>query len=62
MDIATVLNTANIKMTSFNAHDVGDGLSIASVVLEVRNYEELRLVMGKLSAVKGVTKVTRSDR
>ena len=61
MDIATVLNSANIKMTSFNARDVGDGYSTASVSLEVKNSDELRTVISRLSSIKSVTNVTRSD-
>ena len=62
VDIASVVSSAKIKMTSFSARDVGDGLSTASVTLEVRNSTELNNVIHRLSTVSGVTEVRRSDR
>ncbi|MBR4744367.1 MAG: bifunctional (p)ppGpp synthetase/guanosine-3',5'-bis(diphosphate) 3'-pyrophosphohydrolase, partial [Oscillospiraceae bacterium] len=62
VDIATVVSAAKIKMTSFSARDVGDGLSTASVTLEVRNAGELNAVINRMSNVAGVTEVRRSDR
>ena len=62
MDIASVVSAAKIRMTSFSARDIGDGLSTASVTLEVRNSTELSTVIHRLSAVSGVTEVRRSDR
>ena len=62
VDIASVVSSAKIRMTSFSARDVGDGLSTASVTLEVRNSTELNTVIHRISAVSGVTEVRRSDR
>ena len=62
VDIATVVSAAKIKMSSFSARDVGDGLSTASVTLEVRNAGELNAVINRMSNVAGVTEVRRSDR
>ncbi len=62
VDIASVVSAAKIRMTSFSARDIGDGLSTASVTLEVRNSTELSTVIHRLSAVSGVTEVRRSDR
>ena len=62
MDIATVLNSANVKMSSLSARDEGNGISTAVLSLNVKNSAELRLVMTKLSSISGVTEVTRNDR
>ncbi len=62
MDIAGVVSSAKIKMTSFSARDVGEGLSTASITLEVKGSNELASVMNRLSAISGVTEVRRSDR
>ena len=62
MDIATVLSTVKVKMTSFNARDTGDGHSVASITLEVHNSGELSTVISRLSVISGVTEVQRSDR
>ena len=62
VDIASVVSAAKIRMTSFSARDIGDGLSTASVTLEVRNSTELTAVIHRISAVSGVTEVRRSDR
>ena len=47
-------------MTSFNGKDVGNGLSIVSLTLELHNSNELRTVITKLSSIPGVTNVTRN--
>ena len=62
MDIATVLNSANVKMSSLSARDEGNGISTAVLSLNMKNSAELRLVMTKLSSISGVTEVTRNDR
>ena len=59
-DIATSVNTLNIKMGSFNAryrHD--DGSVYTSVDVEVRNKDELVLAMAKIKGVSGVSDVSR---
>jgi len=60
MDIATILSSANIKMTSFNGKDVGNGLSVVTLALELHNNTELRTVITKLSSIPGVTGVARN--
>ena len=59
MDIATVLSSLNAKVRSLSARDTGTGSSTATVTLEVHSLAELRTIMGKLSAVQGVSAVTR---
>jgi len=61
VDIASVLNALNIKISSFNAKDGGDGYVSVSVVVEVRNRDELISAMAKLMSVSGVTDVRRAD-
>jgi GTP pyrophosphokinase len=59
-DIATSVNTLNIKMGSFNAryrHD--DGSVYTSVDVEVKSKDELVLAMAKIKGVSGVSDVTR---
>ncbi len=60
MDVATVLNSLNARVRSLNARDNGKGQSTASVMLEIRDQNELRNIMNKLSAIQGVTKVYRT--
>jgi len=61
MDIATALNALNAKVRSLNARDLGDGLAIIAVTLEVKNLAELKAIIARVSAVRNVTGVTRSS-
>ena len=61
MDIATVLNSLNAKVRSLNARDLGDGTASAHLTVEVRDYNELKTIINRLSSVRGVTSVTRSN-
>ncbi len=61
MDVATALNALNAKVRSLNARDLGDGMAIISVTLEVKNLAELKAIIGRVSAVRNVTGVTRSS-
>ena len=60
MDIATVLNTLNAKVRSLNARDVDGSRSIVNVSLEIKNIDELRVVVNKLSSISGVSEVSRN--
>ncbi len=60
MDIATALNSLNAKVRSLNARDVEGGRSIVNIGLEIRNIDELRTVMNKLSSISGVSEVNRN--
>ena len=62
VDIASVLNILNVKISSFNARETGDGLVTVSIVVEVKNRDELIAAMAKLMSVSGVTDVRRADR
>ena len=60
MDMATALNALNAKVRSLNARDVGGGVCTANVTVEVKNLEELRVIINKLSSIRGVTEVRRA--
>ena len=60
MDIATVLNSLNAKVRTLTSRDIGGGLALTNISLEVKNAGELRYMMNRLSAIPGVSSVTRS--
>jgi GTP pyrophosphokinase len=60
MDIASVLNVLNARVHSLNARDVGGGLALVNLSLEVRDLAELNTIIGRLSSVNGVREVLRS--
>ena len=59
MDIATVLSSLNAKFRTLNARDVGMGKSTATITLEVKDLQELKTIINKLSAISGVSEVVR---
>ena len=61
MDIAAVLSALNAKVNSLNARNMGSGLASTTITLEVRNLADLRNIIAKISAVPGVTEVSRSS-
>ena len=61
VDVASVLNAINVKMTSFNARLQTDGMTRITIVIDVKNRDELVSAMAKVMSVKGVTDVIRSD-
>ena len=61
MDLATALNSLNAKVRSLNARDLGDGMASANLTVEVKDLAELKAIIGRLSAVRSVTGVTRSN-
>jgi len=62
VDVASVLNALNVKITAFNARATSEGLVPISVVVNVKNRDELISAMAKLMSVSGVTDVRRVDR
>jgi len=60
MDIATELNSMNAKVRSLSARDVGGGKSTATVTLEVRNLDDLRVLINRLNSISGVSEVVRA--
>jgi len=62
VDVASVLNALNVKISSFNARDSGGGEFVyISIDVSVRNRDELVAAMAKLMSVPGVTDVRRAD-
>ncbi len=59
MDIATILNALNAKVRTLSARDVGNDQSTAAVTVEVRDLEELRVIVNRLNAIRGVIEVRR---
>jgi len=62
VDVASVLSTLNVRITSFNAKPAVNGTVYVSVIVDVRNRDELVAAMAKLMSVSGVTDVRRADR
>jgi len=61
VDVASVLNVLNVKIASFNARAASGGVTRITIVVDVRNRDELVSAMAKLMAVTGVTDVRRAD-
>ena len=61
MDIATILNSMKIRMTSMSAKDVVGGITNVSVVIEVKNRDELNTAISRLSAMSGLLEIKRTN-
>jgi len=61
VDVASVLNALNVKITAFNARAASGGVTDITIVVELKNRDELISAMAKLMAVSGVTDVRRAD-
>jgi len=61
VDVASALNVMNVKISSFNARAASGGVNDITIVVEVKNRNELVSAMAKLMAISGVTDVRRSD-
>ncbi|MDR0491425.1 MAG: bifunctional (p)ppGpp synthetase/guanosine-3',5'-bis(diphosphate) 3'-pyrophosphohydrolase [Oscillospiraceae bacterium] len=59
VDIASILNALKIKMTSFTARDAGDNFATVTIVVDIRNRDELVTAIARLSSVPDVTDVKR---
>ena len=60
LDIAMVLSSAKVKMTSLMARGMPDGYASVLLGLEVKNSDELNTVMNKLRQISGVYQVKRT--
>ncbi len=58
IDIATVLNSMNAKVRSLSARDVS-GTAIITLSVEVRDYTELKYIMGRLQGVRSIISASR---
>ena len=60
MDVATALNSLNAKVRTLTARDVDSGRSTITITAEVHDLAELRTIISRLSAVRGVIRISRS--
>ena len=61
LDVAMALSAAKVKTTSLSARSMPDGYATVSIVLEVKNQEELTNVINKLGQIQGVYQVKRAS-
>ena len=61
LDIAMVLSAAKVKVTTLAARGLPDGYATVSIVLEVKDREELTAVINKLGQIQGVYQVKRAS-
>ena len=62
MDIATVLNSLNAKVRNLSARDNAAGVGICTITLEVKNANELKYIMARLTSIPGVIQVARNGK
>ena len=61
LDVAMALSAAKVKVTALSARSMPDGYASVSVVLEVKDREELSAVINKLNNIQGVYQVVRAS-
>ena len=61
VDVASILNALNVRISSFNAKDTGGGRAFVNIDVGVRNRDELVTAMAKIMSVQGVSDVRRAD-
>ena len=59
MDVTMALSSAKVKVDSFSARAMPDGYAAVSIVLEVKDRDELNNVINKLGQISGVYQVKR---
>ena len=60
LDVTMALTAAKVKVQSFSARSLPDGYAMVSIVLEVRDRNELTSLINKLGQISGVYQVTRA--
>lgn len=60
LDVAAALSAAKIRVDTLTAKGMPDGFALVSVVISIRDREELDTVMKKLGSVQGVLGVQRA--
>ena len=60
LDIAMVLSSAKVKVSSLSARGMPDGYAVVSIALEVKDKDELTGLINKLAQVSGVYQVKRA--
>ena len=61
VDIATVLNSMNIRMASFSAKDIGGGIISFSITVDIKTKDDLVAAMARLSGISGISDIRRND-
>ena len=61
LDVAMALSTAKVKVSALSARSMPDGYASVSVVLEVKDREELSSVINRLNNIQGVYQVIRAS-
>jgi len=61
VDVASALNSLNVKISSFNARAASGGVTSITIVVEVKNRDELVSAMARLMGISGVSDVRRAD-
>ena len=59
MDVTMALSSAKVKVDSFSARAMPDGYAAVSIVLEVKDRDELNNAINKLGQISGVYQVKR---
>lgn len=60
MDVTMALSTVKVKVDAFSAKSMPDGYAAISIVLQVKDREELTNVVNKLGQISGVYQVKRA--
>ena len=61
VDIATLINSENVKVSAYNATPTQDSkITQINISFDVRNLNELHSIIGKLMTISGVVEVQRS--
>ncbi|MEG1746824.1 MAG: bifunctional (p)ppGpp synthetase/guanosine-3',5'-bis(diphosphate) 3'-pyrophosphohydrolase [Oscillospiraceae bacterium] len=60
LDVAMALSTVQVKVTNLAARSTNDGFALVTVVLQVKDKDELAAVTKKLSLINGVIEVKRA--
>ena len=61
MDVTMALSAAKVKVDSFSARGMPDGYATVSIVLEVKDRDDLNNVINKLGQISGVYQVKRAS-
>ena len=59
LDVTMALTAAKVRVSSFSARSLPDGYALVSIVLEVRDKNELTGLINKLGQISGVLQVNR---
>ena len=60
LDVTMALTAAKVKVSNFSARGLPDGYALVSIVLEVKDKNELTGLINKLGQISGVYQVKRA--